>query len=82
MKKQSNETIKKRLFNLYQKQNSPFWTNSEKSINRRSNFNETELCFPLWFFKGLSVGDFGCGAGDFFIIAAKMERVKGIEPST
>ena len=47
MKKQSNETIKKRLFNLYQKQNSPFWTNSEKSINRRSNFNETELCFPL-----------------------------------
>jgi len=75
-----SKAIKNRLLKLYKKQNPSYLVNYKKLIKNRADFIQKQLNFPLRFFKGLEVGDFACGSGDFGIIAAKNgAKVKGYD---
>ena len=69
MKKITN-LIQKKLLKLYINNNPSNPTNLKKRLKIGQNDLE-KLSFPLRFFKNLSVGDFGCGTGEFSFLAAK-----------
>ena len=62
--------IQKNLLKLYINNNPSNPTNLKKRLKVGQNDLE-KLSFPLRFFKNLSVGDFGCGTGEFSFLAAK-----------
>lgn len=66
-----NIEIKKKLLKLYKKDNPTNPTNFKKQYKIYSDVFEKLLKFPFRFFKGLEVGDFACGTGEFALIAAK-----------
>jgi len=78
MKKNSN-LIKNKLLKLYKK-NNPSNPTSLKKRMKIAQSDLEKLSFPLRFFKNLSVGDFGCGTGEFSILAAKNgAKVEGFD---
>lgn len=77
--KKNSELIKNKLLKLYKKNNPSNPTNLNKRLKIAQNDLE-KLSFPLRFFKNLSVGDFGCGTGEFAILAAKNgAKVEGFD---
>jgi 2-polyprenyl-3-methyl-5-hydroxy-6-metoxy-1,4-benzoquinol methylase len=77
--KKKNSLIKKKLYDLYKKNNPSIPTNLKKRLKINQSIFE-KLSFPLRFFKDLTVGDMGCGTGEYCMVAANNgAKVEGFD---